>query len=158
VVASGSVLLPWDVTLGAVWTYRSQLPWSATAGADLNGDTFQSDLVPGTTRNSGSRNLNLNAVNDYRAALPALRLAPVRESDIESSRINIVDLRLSKRLRLTRARRLDLMLQSFNLFNTKNLQGQFGAGRIGNARSPSFGTISTARPARQVELAARLNW
>ena len=53
IVASGSVLLPADVTLGVVWTLRSQLPWSATAGRDLNKDTFNTDLVPGTTRNSG---------------------------------------------------------------------------------------------------------
>ena len=47
VVASGSVLLPWDITLGVVWTYRSQLPWSATAGRDVNVDSFNTDLVPG---------------------------------------------------------------------------------------------------------------
>ena len=53
VVASGSVLLPYAITVGAVWTARSQVPWSALAGRDLNGDTFNTDLVPGTTRNSG---------------------------------------------------------------------------------------------------------
>ena len=68
IVASGSVLLPWDITIGALYTYRTQLPWSATAGRDLNGDSFNTDLVPGTTRNSGSRDLNLTAVNAYRAA------------------------------------------------------------------------------------------
>src|SRR5262249_29104664 len=62
-VASGSVLLPYSVTVGVVWTARSQLPWSALAGRDLNGDGFNTDLVPGTTRNSGSRHLNLPAVN-----------------------------------------------------------------------------------------------
>ena len=28
-VASGTALLPWDMTLGAVWTYRSAAPFSA---------------------------------------------------------------------------------------------------------------------------------
>ena len=32
VVASGSVLLPYDVTLGGVWTFRSTMPFSAIAG------------------------------------------------------------------------------------------------------------------------------
>jgi hypothetical protein len=155
IVASGSVLLPWNVTVGAVWTYRSQLPWSATAGRDLNRDGFTTDLVPGTTRNSGSRKLNLEAVNAYRAANG---LPPVPESQIESSRINIADVRVSKALRLAGERRLDVIVQAFNVFNTKNLQAQFGAGRVGNALSASFGRILSARPARQVELAARLHW
>ncbi|HET7618963.1 MAG TPA: hypothetical protein VFK20_10670 [Vicinamibacterales bacterium] len=155
IVASGSVLLPWDITLGTVWTYRSQLPWSATAGRDLNGDDFTSDLVPGTTRNSGSRDLNLGAVNAYRALNG---LPPVSEGDIASSRINIVDLRVSKSIPLPGGRKIDLMAQAFNLFNTENLQAQFGSGRVGNALSPTFGSIQSARPATQVELAVRVNW
>ena len=58
------------------------------------GDTFNTDLVPGTTeRNSGGRDLNLAAVNAWRAQNG---LAPVTESQIDSSRINIVDARVSK--------------------------------------------------------------
>lgn len=155
VVASGSVLLPFDVTLGSVWTLRSQLPWSATAGRDLNADGFATDLVPGTTRNSGSRNLNLDDVNAYRQANG---LAPVPASQIESSRINIMDLRVSKAIRFG-DRKLDLIVQAFNVFNTKNLQAQFGSGRVGNALSATtFGRILSARPASQVEIAARLHW
>ena len=155
VVASGSVVLPFDITLGSVWTLRSQLPWSATAGRDLNNDGFATDLVPGTTRNSGGRELDLAAVNAYRQTngLPA-----VDEGQIESSRINILDLRASKALRFG-DRKLELIAQAFNLFNTKNLQAQFGSGRVGNALSATtFGRILSARPARQVELALRLNW
>ena len=94
-------------------------------------------------------------MNAYRQANG---LAPVPESQIESSRINIVDLRVSKGLRFG-DRKLELIAQAFNLFNTKNLQAQFGSGRVGNALSATtFGRILSARPARQVELAARLNW
>jgi len=153
VVASGSVLLKYDIILGGLWTYRSQLPWSATAGRDLNNDTFTTDLVPGTTRNSGSRNLNLDAVNVWRAANG---LAAV--TNIDTSRINLFDLRVSKRINLGNARRIEVLVQAFNLFNTKNLQAQFGGGRQGNALSAAFGTITTARPNRQIELGARLNW
>jgi hypothetical protein len=154
VVASGSVLLPWDVTVGVVWSYRTELPWSATAGRDLNADGFNTDLVPGTTRNSGSRNLNLAAVNDWRAANG---LAAVTDAQIDSSRINITDMRVSKSIRFGE-RKIDLMVQAFNLFNTENLQAQFGGGRVGNALSNSFGRILSARPATQVELAVRANW
>lgn len=155
VVASGSVLLPWDITLGVLYTYRSQLPWSATAGRDLNGDTFNTDLVPGTTRNSGSRDLNLAAVNVYRLAngLPAVSAA-----DIDSSRISLVDMRASKALRIGEHRKIDLLVQAFNLFDTTNLQAQFGSGRVGNALSNTFGKITSARPSRQIELAVRTVW
>ena len=144
-----------DVTIGAVWTLRSQLPWNATAGRDLNGDGFNTDLVPGTTRNAGSRDLSLDAVNAWRAVNG---LTPIRESDIDSSRINIVDLRASKSLRLGGPLRLELVAQIFNLFNTTNLQAQYGGGRVGNALSASFGRILTARPGTQGELAAKISW
>jgi hypothetical protein len=154
-VASGSVLLPLDVSLGLIWSWRSQLPWSATAGRDLNGDGFNTDLVAGTTRNSGSRDLNLDAVNAYRVANG---LAAVSENDIDSSRINMVDMRVNKDIALRGTVKLQVMLQVFNLFNTKNLQGQYGGGRVSNARSASFGKILTARPATQGELGVRLVW
>jgi hypothetical protein len=155
VVASGSVLLPWNITLGALWTVRTQLPWSATAGRDLNGDTFNTDLVPGTTRNSGSRNLNLEAVNAYRVANG---LAAIAEADIDSSRINLFDMRASKSVRIAGRLKIDLLAQAFNLFNTKNLQAQFGGGRVGNALSNTFGKITSARPSRQIELAIKTSW
>jgi hypothetical protein len=154
-VASGSVLLPADVTLGVIWSLRSQLPWSATAGRDLNRDGFNTDLVPGTTRNSGGRNLDLAAVNAYRAQNG---LAPVPESQIDSSRINLVDVRVSKDVGLGGNRRLQVLAQIFNLFDTKNLQAQYGGGRVGNALSANFGRIFTARPGAQGELAVRFIW
>jgi hypothetical protein len=154
-VASGAYLGPWGVTLGAVWTLRSQLPWSPTAGRDLNGDGFNTDLVPGTTRNSGSRDLNLAAVNAWRATNG---LAPVSESQIDSSRINIVDFRASKTIPLQGRLRLELVGQFFNLFNTTNLQAQYGGGRVANSLSPIFGTIQTARPGTHGELAAKMTW
>ncbi len=155
VVASGSVLLPWDVTVGVVWTARSQLPWSATAGKDLNKDGFTSDLVPGTTRNSGSRDLNLAAVNAYRAANG---LAPVTESQIDSSAFNIADVRVSKSFRLRGRMKLDVVAQVFNFMNTTNLQDQYGGGRTTNALSAVFGSILTARPKAQGEFAVKLGW
>jgi outer membrane receptor protein involved in Fe transport len=155
VVASGSVLLPYEITVGAVWTARSQLPWSALAGRDLNGDTFNTDLVPGTSRNSGSRDLNLSAVNTYRAANG---LAAVADSQIDSSALSIADIRVSKSVKLHGAVKLDLMLQVFNVLNKRNLQDQYGSGRVTNALSASFGRILSARPMAQGEVAAKLVW
>jgi hypothetical protein len=154
-VASGSVLLPWDIVVGTVWTLRSQLPWSATAGLDLNGDGLNTDLVPGTTRNAGSRTLDLAAVNAWRAANG---LGAVTESQIDSSRVNIVDARVNKRIRFRGDLGIDLVLQVFNLFNTRNLQSQYGGGRVDNALSDTFGRILTARDGTQVELGVKLVW
>jgi hypothetical protein len=153
IVASGSVLVPGDVTVGVVWTLRSQLPWSATAGLDLNKDTFNTDLVPGTTRNSG-RDLNLVAVNAWRATNG---LAAIPASQIDTSVINDVDARISKAVRLN-GRKVDLIAQLFNLFNTVNLGDQYNSGRVTNALSNSFGRILTARPNRQGELAIKFTW
>jgi hypothetical protein len=153
-VASGSFLLPANVTLGVVWTARSPLPWSATAGRDLNRDGFNTDLVAGTTRNSGSRDLNLAAVNAWRAQNG---LAPISESQIDSSRINIMDVRVSKAFAFD-GRKVEVLAQAFNVLNAKNLQAQFGSGRVGNSFSPVFGTIVSARPNFQGELAVRLTF
>src|SRR5207237_10486613 len=57
-VASGAVLLPFDVTLGAVWNYRSTRPVSAVAGVDLNRDGAITDYVPGTPRDVFNRGDN----------------------------------------------------------------------------------------------------
>ena len=85
-------------------------------------------------------------------------LAAVTEDNIDSSQINLTDMRVSKAIRFGESRKLDLIVQAFNVFNTKNLQAQFGGGRVGNALSGTFGRITSARPQRQIELAARLNW
>ena len=158
-VASGAVLLPYDVQLGAVWTLRSSLPFNARAGRDLNGDGFSGDpsgdYVPGTTRNQGDRDLDLSLVNAWRAQNG---LAPVPASQIDSSRFNSLDIRASKQIPLVRSVKLELIAQVFNVFNTKNLLAPFTSPQVTNALSDSFGRILTARPGAQAELAARLVW
>jgi len=155
VVASGSVVLPYDITLGVVWTGRTPLPWSATAGRDLNADGFNTDLVPGTSRNTGSRSLDLDAVNAWRASNGR---TAIPGTQINSSRVNLLDMRASKAIRLGASRKVDLVAQVFNVLNTENLQAQYGGGRVTNALSDAFGRILTARPGRQAELALRLSW
>jgi len=154
-VASGTILIPWNVTLGGIWTLRSQLPWTPIAGRDLNRDGFNTDLIPGINRNSGGRGLNLNAINEWRRTNGLLPLDP---SVIDSSRINVVDARISKAFHLKESLKLEFLIQAFNLFNTRNLQSQYGGGRIVNSLSTQFGRIATARPSRQAELALRVSW
>jgi hypothetical protein len=94
-------------------------------------------------------------VNTYRAANG---LAAVADSQIDSSALSIADIRVSKSVKLQGTVKLDLMLQVFNVLNTRNLQDQYASGRVTNALSASFGRILSARPMAQGEVAAKLVW
>jgi len=156
-IASTSVNLPWRFTLGAIWTIRSSLPFSAIV-ATTDADAIRA-YVPGTSRNQGNRNLNLNAVNAYRATLG---LSPLTSSNIDSSGYNSVDIKLSRSFALkSERRRLELGLQVFDLFGTENLgvpSGQMTAGgNTGTGNSPNFGRILGVlnNCYQQAELSAR---
>ncbi len=91
-VASGYARLPLDITLGAVWTIRSALPFDASSGVDLTGDGVV-DRVPGVTRNMAGRDSEgtarlLQLVNEWRAVR---RLAPIPDGQIESSDFSRID-------------------------------------------------------------------
>jgi hypothetical protein len=151
-VASGSALLRWGITLGAIWSLRSSLPFSALAGKDLNSDGVNNDYVPGTTNDEGNRDLNLAAVNAWRAKNG---LGPIPASQIQSSRFNSLDIRLSKTFVFGERFKLSLIGQVFNALGTNNLGG-VGTTQVTNALSSSFGEILTAQPRQQGELAARI--
>jgi hypothetical protein len=157
-IASTSVQLPWRFTLGAIWTVRSSLPFSSfVSTTDADGVRA---YLPGTSRNQGNRNLSLDAVNAYRATLG---LSPLTSSNIDSSRYNGVDIRLSRAFALrSEKRRLELGLQVFDLFGTENLgvpSGQMTAGgNTTTAISPNFGRILGVlnNSYQQGELSARV--
>ena len=152
-VASGTALLPWDMTLGAVWTYRAAAPFSAyTATISADG---QRQYVPGTSRNQGNRDLNLGAVNAYRALNG---LGPIDASQIQTDRYTSVDIRFSKAIRVAGQTKLELVAQVFNVLGTDNLNAPFSGGQVTNAQSSSFGEILTAKNRRQGELAVRFAW
>lgn len=158
IVVSGSALLPGGINLGAVWTLRSTMPFSALAGTDLNGDGAVTDYVPGTTNDQGNRgNASfLSAVNAYRATRG---LAAIPESQIDSNRYNRMDIRISKAIPLGGNRKVELIGQVFNLLGTTNLLASGGAGTwVTNAGSASFGRILQALPSRQAEVAVRVAW
>jgi hypothetical protein len=94
-------------------------------------------------------------VNAYRAANG---LPPIGDSAIDSSALSVADMRVSKSIRLQGTMKLELLLQVFNFMNTRNLQDQYGGGRVNNALSTNFGRIFTARPMAQGEVAAKLVW
>jgi hypothetical protein len=160
-VTSGSVMLPFDVQLGGVFTYRSMLPFSATAGIDLNGDAAISDYVPGTTRsvfNQGNNAALLAKVNAWRAlqapdALHPAGLAAIPLSQVDTSEFRQVDLRANKAFSLGPRRKIEVIGQVFNIFNRKNLTSPNT-----NALSDVFGTMASANSMRQGEIAVRYAW
>ncbi len=143
-VASTSVRLPAQITLGAIWTLRSSLPFSAYSS--LRNKDGSAQYVPGTTRNQGNRDLSIAAVNAYRAGLG---LAPI--ASIDSSRFNSVDIRASRAFFVKGERRIEAIGQVFNLFGTENLSGS----NVSIANSSTFGKINGASNLQQAELAVR---
>jgi hypothetical protein len=160
-VASGSLLFPYDINVGAVWTLRSSMPFSARAGRDLNNDGANApligstDYVPGTTRNIGNRDTAamLTAVNAWRTQNGR---APMTEADLDTNDYNRFDVRASKAIGFG-GRRVEFIAQVFNLFGRDNL-GEIEQGWQENALSDSFGRILTVQPRQQAELAVRFTF
>jgi hypothetical protein len=154
-VASGSMLLPWHLTMGAIWQVRSSIPFSAMSNT-LDVDGIR-QYVPGTTRNQGNRDLDLAKVNAYRATLG---LASFDASQIDSSRFNSFDIKFSRPVYVRGERRIEAIGQVFNLFGTTNLAASSGqassGGNTTNATSPNFGKILGALNLQQAELAVRI--
>jgi hypothetical protein len=152
-VASGSARLPYDLTLGAVWTVRSALPFGAMSGVDLTGSGTISP-VPGTSRNMGGRDSEstarlLELVNAWRS-VRGLRAIP--ESQIQSSDYNRFDVRLSRSFALRGSQRVELMFQVLNVFGRDNLIGGTGGNFINNALSNGYGTYTVAAPRQEAEV------
>jgi len=106
-VASGAMVVPWDITLGMVWTLRTARPFTASAGVDLDGNR-NNDYVPGTKKGDGGRmdmSEFLGLVNAFRATR---NMAAIQESQIHSDQYKRMDLRVSKAFRLGRSIRVEL--------------------------------------------------
>jgi len=147
-VSSGSMMMPGGLQVGAVWTLRSKMPFSALSGLDLNGDGSVTDYVPGTSRNA----FDLALVNAWRAQN---RLGPIDATQFDSNRYNSLDARVSKALRLGERRKLEFIAQVFNVFGTDNLFPPGAGSYVDNALSDSFGKILSAQPRQQGEIAIR---
>lgn len=163
------MLLKYGINIGAVLTLRSTMPFSARAGLDLNRDGVtvdgqQTDYVPGTTRDVFNRGNNaelLEIVNAYRAATRDAShpngYAPIPESQLDVNTFKQLDVRASKAIFLGANRKLEFIVQVFNLLGTDNLGG-LEKRWTENALSDSFGRILSVFPRQQAELAVRVGW
>lgn len=154
-VASGTARLPFSLTLGAVWTIRTALAYSAFAGVDLTGTGVSTTaFVPGTSRNMAGRDSEstakmLTLVNAWRAVR---NLAPIPASQLQSSDYNRFDIRLSRSIGIPSGRSVDLVLQVFNVFGRDNLIGGTGGTFINNSLSNAFGRYTVAAPRQEAEV------
>ena len=144
--------------LSAIGDLRSTLPFGPAASTpDLNGDGYTGDLPSGVMVGSGCRDLNLDAVNTYRASRG---LTPV--SSVSCPGFANVDVRFSKFFSLAGHHRVELIAQLFNIFNRANFNMNnvnISAGNDLTGR-PLFGQPGQLlpninAPSRQVEFAIR---
>jgi len=123
--------------LGWVYTYGSALPFNIVTGADNNGDTTINDRPAGVGRNSA----RLPCFDDLNATCGTA----------------MFDLRLSRAVRFG-ARRLDVMIEAFNLFNRANVVNVNNT--IGNAATPAaaYKQVTAVGDMRQMQLGVRWNF
>jgi hypothetical protein len=90
-------------------------------------------------------------VNAYRATV---NLAPLQASQISTNEFYGLDMRVNKAIALGGSKKVDLILQVFNLLNRTNLLAAWQT----NARSAKFGVVESAGNMRQAEVAARFTF
>ena len=146
---SGTVQLPYEMQLSAILDLRSSQPFNPATNVDINKDTYAIDVPPGVGFRSGCRDLNLPAINTFRATY---NLAPV--ATVTCSGYQDIDLRFSKSF-LFNSHRAELIAQLFNVTNHTNF-----ATPVSNPLSTTFGQVNQIlpyinAPSRQGELAIR---
>ena len=147
-------LFPFDINVGAVWTLRSSMPFSARAGRDLNNDgAANTDYVPGHDAQHRQPRHRGHAHRGQRVA-GAERARTDRRGEPRHERLQPLRRPRQQGDRRSADRRLEFIAQVFNLFGRDNL-GAIEQGWQENALSDSFGRILTVQPRQQAELAVR---
>jgi len=137
-VANGIYELPWEIRVGGVFLARSGLPYTGLVGSDADGD-----------------GVNAGAYGDRPAGLS-------RNSFRLENYYNF-DLSVAKNFIFRGRHGIELRLEVFNLFNTKNATGNpLGVNNVLglNPASPpaAFGTITQVLPQRQAQVAVRYSF
>jgi hypothetical protein len=128
-VTSGSIDAPRGFEFGYIFTYGSRLPFNVLLGTDRNLDTNNNDRPLGVGRNTGSG------------------------FDFAS-----LDLRASKRFKLSERVDLQLIAEGFNILNRANFgvpNNTFGSGAT---PSPSFGQPTQAFDPRQFQFGMKVSF
>ncbi|HEY2830716.1 MAG TPA: TonB-dependent receptor [Thermoanaerobaculia bacterium] len=92
ITLSGVYRAPYGISVSGILRYHSGFPYTVFAGTDVNGDGYNEDLAPGHSN-----------VNDARGAS-----------------FSQLDARIAKEFHLSGQYGVEVMLEAFNLFNSKN--------------------------------------
>ena len=148
-VLSGVYQLPLSLQLSGIVTAASGRPFSPLAGADLNVDGNAGQFPPDRARRD-----------------PADESTSVgRNSGTTAAQVN-VDMRVSRTFGLGSRGRVEVMVETFNLFNRANFIEDtnqssfvvFGSGAFPDNPLPTYGRYTLTLPPRQVQLAARISF
>lgn len=115
-----------------IYSYASSLPFNIVSGTDLNNDTNNNDRPGGVARNAG-----------------------------EAFSSRTLDVRLSRRVRITGRREIELMVEGFNVLNRANYlipNNTFGPGAYPADPLPSFGRPTAAGDSRQMQVGIRFGF
>jgi hypothetical protein len=118
-----------DFQLSYIFSYASALPFNVLTGNDRNFDTNFNDRPAGVGRNSG-RAFNFASL----------------------------DLRLSRKFRLTERLGLETLIEGFNVLNRANFQIPNNVFGTGQQPLPSFNQPTAAHDPRQIQLGLRLSF
>jgi hypothetical protein len=154
---AGTLGLPWSIQASGILKLISGSPTKVQAGVDLDSDLSQiGDLPAGIPITVGRERVDesLAAINTFRAARG---LALIDRSLLALDPYQALDVRLTKSLSIGHDRRLELLIEGFNLTNYVNLRplagNPPGAGAPINA--PGFMVRTAARDARQIQWGVR---
>ena len=133
------------------------LSYSPSATFSVSGSpTYRPNLIGDPLTPDGERTIN-NYLNPETVVIPTDRTQPFGDAPRNAARSHPFfqfDLGLHKNFGLGREQtRLEVRVEAFNLFNRTN----FGPAN-GNRSSSAFGTISSAFPARQIQLGVKLHF
>ncbi len=124
---NGTYVLPYSVSVSAIAAFKSGLPVDPQAGADLNGDGFNTDR-PGTLARNSSR-------------LPTSK---------------IIDISASKTFAFIGSHQIEIRMDVFNLLNAMNVTGVNAIyGRVFGSPAATFMQPTAVANPRQFQFAAR---
>ena len=154
---AGSMTMPWDLHVSGILKLASGSPIKVQSGLDLDLDqTVTGDLPPGIPITVGRERVDesLSAINAFRATQG---LTPIDRSLLLLDPYRSLDVRLTKTIRIGANRRIELLVEGFNLTNHVNFRPPLGSqpqdGVSLNTRSALARTA--ARDARQIQWGLR---
>jgi hypothetical protein len=155
---SGTFSLPWEFQASGILKLVSGSPIKVQAGRELDGDSQPNgdrpDGVPITVGRERIRE-SFDAINAFRRSLPQ-PLGPIDRTLLTLDPYRTLDLRLTKSWRLGRDRRIEALIEGFNVTNRVNLRPPTGGGA--NMNTTAFLVRTAARDARQIQWGLRYSF